>query len=79
MDGVIEDDEQAWRRAVNDAYSDEIERFYESGGPLLDVSLQPRGRHTFFDWAAVHGLDGKSNALDVGSRLPSDSHEAASP
>jgi ubiquinone/menaquinone biosynthesis C-methylase UbiE len=68
MGGVIEDDARAWRHAVDAAYSDEVERFYESGGPLLDKTLHPRGRHTFFDWAETHGLNEHSNALDVGSR-----------
>jgi len=68
MVGVIENDERSWRRTVDAAYSDEIEQFYESGGPVLDESLQPRGRQMFFDWAESLGLSARSNALDVGSR-----------
>jgi ubiquinone/menaquinone biosynthesis C-methylase UbiE len=68
MSGVIEEDARAWRRAVDAAYGNEIEQFYESGGQVLDDSLHPRGRGMFFDWAETHGLNDQSNALDVGSR-----------
>jgi ubiquinone/menaquinone biosynthesis C-methylase UbiE len=68
MGAVIEDDERAWRATVDAAYSNEIERFYESGGQRLDESLHPRGRQMFFDWAETHGLNRESVALDVGSR-----------
>jgi hypothetical protein len=64
------DDEAAaaWRRTVDAGYSDEVERFYESGGAALDESLAPRGPELFFDMAEHLGLCATSRALDVGSR-----------
>ena len=61
-------DGAAWRRIVDAAYSDEIERFYESGGHVLDESLGPTGPESFFDLAAELGLCSTSRALDIGSR-----------
>lgn len=68
LDADSGSDDASWRRTVDAAYSDEIERFYESGGAVLDESLRPRGPELFFDLAEQLGLGATSRALDVGSR-----------
>jgi ubiquinone/menaquinone biosynthesis C-methylase UbiE len=64
----VHDADRAWRRTIEDMYSDEVERFYEQRRHLVDESLHPRGPQLFFDVAGELGLDPTSRALDVGCR-----------
>jgi hypothetical protein len=67
-DRTAGDEHGAWRRRVEAAYGEEVERFYEEHRYLVDESLNPRGPHLFFDTAVQLGLGTSSHALDIGSR-----------
>jgi ubiquinone/menaquinone biosynthesis C-methylase UbiE len=60
---------RSWRDAVDDMYSEVVERFYDDGlDAVLDESLNPRGPDLLFDIAGELGLDTGSDVLDVGCR-----------